>query len=538
MATMLNYPATERSVHGCSGKLHDDGPLDATPLNKGLREEHLLRYVSNWSVSTRSNSSSDDLNKFESDDEKRHCPSTDDGACDSDALSEDAASSLAWETASEGTSCCEEVPETLDICPVTSLLDKPQATGVGDDSPGRRRPLPRCRSDSNVAVARSVRAILNKLTLEKFQLLYEQLTSGIRTQDHVQILLEEVFDKALVQHPFLPMYADLCARLAADVRTQDGFEHSLMEMCRTCFAQLFVEEEDAGNYDPEEARIRRKHRCLGTVKWIGELLTRGLLRSRLLCTCVQQLLKERQRCPEFVEFAAALLRSAGKTFDVSTWDQRPQLLELFAEIEELSTSGSLPLRLRFLLRDLLELRAAGWQSARPPPKPCEEARTSGARPQSTRQLPTTSASTSLAPRDKASGFDQVAFRRLLAGTLRDLRADRDAKKALGRLKAAAVPRRLQATEFSDMITRVAEDASGPARRASFAVLLGLSLGKDSAFHPEECVRGTAIFFREVYQDLCDQVPRLSVVMSTELLPLLRKSWASVDFGSFLPKELQ
>lgn len=102
-----------------------------------------------------------------------------------------------------------------------------------------------------------------------------------------------------------------------------------------------------------------------------------------------------------------------------------------------------------------------------------------------------------------------------------------------------MPRKLQAVEFSDMITRVAEDASGPARRASFAVLVRLSLGEESAFHHDECVRGTSIFFREVYPDLCDEVPRLAVVMSSEFLPLLRKSWTqAADLNGFLPKELR
>eukprot|EP00439_Symbiodinium_sp_Y106_P068438 s1744_g11.t1 len=412
-------------------------------------------------------------------------------------------------------------------------------------------PSPSLPSNSeSTVVARSIRAILNKLTLERFQQLYEQLfSSGIRRPEHVQILLKEVFDKALVQHSFLPMYADLCARLATDARitavcpsSEDCFARILLEMCQSCFGQLLAaEDDDPGSWDLEESRLRRKHRDLGTVKWIGELLTHGLLRSRLLCSCVQQLLAERQRCPEFVEFAAALLRSAGKTFDVVSWEHRPQLQRLFGELEELSVSDSLSLRLRFLLRDLLELRASSWELARPPKQLSKEARSPPPAPRldAAKLSPAESPVATAQPCAKAVPFDLTNFRWLLTGTLRDLRADRDAKKAVARLKAAGVPRKLQAVEFSDMITRVAEDASGPARRASFAVLVRLSLGEDSAFHHDECVRGTSIFFREVYADLCDEVPRLSVVMSSEFLPLLRKSWTpAVDLNGFLPKELR
>ncbi|OLP98262.1 Eukaryotic translation initiation factor isoform 4G-1 [Symbiodinium microadriaticum] len=113
-------------------------------------------------------------------------------------------------------------------------------------------PSPSGRGDSTTSVARSIRAVLNKLTLEKFHQLYEQLfSSGIRRPEHVQILLKEVFDKAQVQHPFLPMYADLCARLAADARvtaacpsSEDCFARILLDMCQSCFAQLLAAEDD------------------------------------------------------------------------------------------------------------------------------------------------------------------------------------------------------------------------------------------------------------------------------------------------------
>lgn len=567
MATASN---SSSPVMGSSSKLQPNGQLCGTGLDKGLRADELQRHLSVWSVSTRSSgsNSSDDLNKFESDDEKRQS-STEDGALDSDDSSEDSS----WETASEGESFEEISLDSDFVCPVSSLLREAAPTGVqhhglrchprhSEDMPQMDRsdgfsssslawrPSPSGRGDSTTSVARSIRAVLNKLTLEKFHQLYEQLfSSGIRRPEHVQILLKEVFDKAQVQHPFLPMYADLCARLAADARvtaacpsSEDCFARILLDMCQSCFAQLLAAEDDRpGSFDMEESRLRRKHRDLGTMKWIGELLTRGLLRSRLLCSCVQQLLAERRRCPQFVEFAAALLRSAGKTFDVPSWEHRPQLQKLFAEMEELSTSDSLSLRLRFLLRDLLELRAAAWESARPPKQLSKEARSPPSAPRldAAKPLPVLSSVTTTQPCAKAVPFDLTAFRWLLTGTLRDLRADRDAKKAVARLKAAGVPRKLQAVEFSDMITRVAEDASGPARRASFAVLVRLSLGEESAFHHDECVRGTSIFFREVYPDLCDEVPRLAVVMSSEFLPLLRKSWTqAADLNGFLPKELR
>ncbi|CAE7835525.1 unnamed protein product [Symbiodinium sp. CCMP2592] len=76
MATASNLSSP---VLGPTSKLQPNGQLGETGLDKGLREEELQRHFSVWSVSTRSTgSSSDDLNKIESDDEKRHS-STEDG---------------------------------------------------------------------------------------------------------------------------------------------------------------------------------------------------------------------------------------------------------------------------------------------------------------------------------------------------------------------------------------------------------------------------------------------------------------------------
>ena len=81
---------------------------------------------------------------------------------------------------------------------------KREATGTPDD-------------DANVV--RAARSILNKLTVEKFESLFEQLTMcGIKQPHHISILMREVFEKATTQHHFIPMYAELCVQLEKDPR--------------------------------------------------------------------------------------------------------------------------------------------------------------------------------------------------------------------------------------------------------------------------------------------------------------------------------
>jgi hypothetical protein len=64
---------------------------------------------------------------------------------------------------------------------------------------------------SDEEITRRMKSILNKLTLEKFDELYQQLVNcGISTEEHIRILIAEVFEKATMQHHFIEMYTLLC----------------------------------------------------------------------------------------------------------------------------------------------------------------------------------------------------------------------------------------------------------------------------------------------------------------------------------------
>jgi len=225
--------------------------------------------------------------------------------------------------------------------------------------------------DDNDRVTRSVRSILNKLTVEKFDALFEQLTEcGLRTVEHVIILVREIFEKATTQHNFIPMYADFCVSLECDRRIavameankqHQSFRRLLLNQCQVAFEKLLGPHSHPDNEQAEDARILVKRRAIGNVKFVGELLIRGMLSSRLLCSCAEELLNEKEAVPEALESLAALLTVAAPKFDVKTWQLYSRLNDVFQHMQELSINKTLPSRIRFLLRDVLELRSAGWE---------------------------------------------------------------------------------------------------------------------------------------------------------------------------------
>jgi hypothetical protein len=218
-------------------------------------------------------------------------------------------------------------------------------------------------------INRKACAILNKLTVEKFDSLFEQLVAcGIKKPQHLEMLMSEVFNKATTQHHFVAMYANLCVRLEQDTRIytfkesgrHKSFRSLLLNQCQVSFEKLL--EPDVGKEADvdEEYRLRRKQQALGNIKLIGQLLVHGIVTSKLLVECSEALLRSHSTCAEALESLAALISVAGKQFDNPTWQYHPRLLQVFACMRSIEKDKSIQARVRFLIRDVLDIRDAGW----------------------------------------------------------------------------------------------------------------------------------------------------------------------------------
>jgi len=135
-------------------------------------------------------------------------------------------------------------------------------------------------------------------------------------------------------------------------------------------------------------------------------------------------------------------------------------------------------------------------------------------------------------------FNIKDFRKELVAIMRDLSSDWNVSAAVRRVRTQGVPQEQQANQFTDILTRSAEERRGVARRLSFAFAAGLAAADPSAFEKEECLAGLEAFFEEVYPDLCSEVPRLRSILAHELLPTLRTVLPARDLSRLLPAELR
>lgn len=129
-------------------------------------------------------------------------------------------------------------------------------------------------------------------------------------------------------------------------------------------------------------------------------------------------------------------------------------------------------------------------------------------------------------------FNPKAFHRELVAIFRELSQSANVAAAVRRVRAQKVPQSHQANEITDILTRAAEECRGTHRRLFFAFTAGLAKG--GTFENSEVLSGIKAFFADVYQDLCEEVPRLPSIVEAELVPTLREVFSAGILDRSLP----
>jgi len=236
------------------------------------------------------------------------------------------------------------------------------------------------KEDSDNNVVRNMKSVLNKLTVEKFDTLYQKLLeSGIETEEHAAILMKEVFEKATLQHHFIEMYTGLCIKLNGwfnerGIKDQKGglvsFRTILLNQCQDSFDEYLKPPEGLQDLEGEEqfeAKVRYKTKMIGNMKFVGQLLINKALSSKIILQCTEELLNIKSE--ETLETLCAFLLTVGPEFDKKDWRNADHLDHIFQKAKELSKDSSIPSRVRCLLQDVLDLRASGWCGHRPSKEP-------------------------------------------------------------------------------------------------------------------------------------------------------------------------
>lgn len=252
-------------------------------------------------------------------------------------------------------------------------------------------------TDSLEVVEKKVKGLLNKLTMEKFDTISDQIVvwankSEMETDGQtLTLVIKLVFDKATDEATWSSMYAKLCRKLMEQiskditdesVRDKEGrliaggqlFRQYLLSRCQADFergwsARETLEEQQeavaaaSGGAPGEEvfsdeyyALQKAKRRGLGLVKFIGELFKLQMLTERIMHRCILKLLDD--PAEEDIESVCQLLKTVGGA--LSGPKGKESMDSYFGTMNRLSQDLKVSQRIRFMLLDVIDLRSRNW----------------------------------------------------------------------------------------------------------------------------------------------------------------------------------
>ncbi|XP_057800116.1 eukaryotic translation initiation factor 4G-like [Salvia miltiorrhiza] len=235
-------------------------------------------------------------------------------------------------------------------------------------------------TDEEQAKQRQLKGILNKLTPQNFEKLFQQVQQvNIDNVVTLSGVISQIFDKALMEPTFCEMYADFCFHLAAGLpelsvdNEKITFKRLLLNKCQEEFERGEREEQEANEADEgeskqteeerEEKRLRVRRRMLGNIRLIGELYKKKMLTERIMHECIGKLLGQYQNPDEEnIEALCKLMSTIGGMIDHPK--AKDHMDAYFDIMTQLSNNMKLSSRVRFMLRDSIDLRKNKWQQRR------------------------------------------------------------------------------------------------------------------------------------------------------------------------------
>ncbi|CAG8570984.1 22012_t:CDS:10 [Dentiscutata erythropus] len=260
--------------------------------------------------------------------------------------------------------------------------------------PGMVNPIPR-GSDENLqidVIQRKVKALLNKLTLEKFDSISDQIieyANKSRYERDGRMLKEVIrltFEKSCDEPNFSQMYAQLCRKMMERIDTdivdenvtnaegkfvQGGtlFRKYLLNRCQEDFEKGWkvnvpVPSNEKGEpdlmSDEYYTAARAKRHGLGLIRFIGELFKLNMLTERIMHECVKKLLTVQHGIPEEEEMESLckLMTTVGQQLDHAK--AKSHMDAYFLRMEDISKNSKLSSRIKFMLMDVIDLRNNIW----------------------------------------------------------------------------------------------------------------------------------------------------------------------------------
>jgi len=195
----------------------------------------------------------------------------------------------------------------------------------------------------------SMRGILNKLSVDNFDTLVDELMSlTISSKEHLDELATIIFNKAISEQTFSCMYAKLCNKLIPYyVENEESqkifYREFLLNKCQEMF------ESCTSKHDTDDIS---KERVLGCIVFIGELYNTAILTNPIIYGCFLTLMVNiTKQCIYSLDSLCTLMTIVGREFCKKDKIKADHCLK---KMEQLLESTEISMRERFMIRDVID----------------------------------------------------------------------------------------------------------------------------------------------------------------------------------------
>jgi hypothetical protein len=278
----------------------------------------------------------------------------------------------------------------------------------------RRRALLGDDADAEFNKLREIKGHLNKLSSSNFETLSSEIASYLTGTVTMDLVVELVYQQALLQTPWGHLYAHLASKLSQDCPTVHGLSFrdqlldrslnefreclytrvpSLMEFCGRLIVQHNSQQEDGNSNSPppacllscknlptevalyleqqpwliiEKKQATRMQRFKAVVDFLGQLYGTQLLSEQVLDDIFSALFRAIDAgVYTNIEILCILVKAVGKPMESASSEvSRARLDNYMSELDALSKRADLSPRFRFIAQDVLDLRKRKWKPIR------------------------------------------------------------------------------------------------------------------------------------------------------------------------------
>lgn len=207
--------------------------------------------------------------------------------------------------------------------------------------------------DENQKLMMDYKKILNKINNSNFKIMKEELIKlNINTNEQLQSLVDEIFNRAVIEKNLSDIYAKLCFELLPVYIIVDNekkfFRIMFINKCQHMFENISKIKNES---DLENSVFNNKAHIHGILFFVGELYNHGIINNKIIYSCMLLLLLgfEENRW-NAIEQSCILIQSIKNKFIKNCPKDYDNIKNELIKIKK----TDIPSKEKFLIMDILE----------------------------------------------------------------------------------------------------------------------------------------------------------------------------------------